>query len=81
MKFSLVTNDKSTFWDEVCLGIICLVCLGLGVFLIYARPSFWVIKASMSVTAGALLAAMGVMFVICLIYRLFTNDLKKENKA
>lgn len=80
MKFSLFVNDKSTIWDEVCLGIICLACLGFGAFLVIAKPSFWVIKESMFVTAGALIAAMGVMFVICLIYRLCTNDLKKENK-
>lgn len=74
MKFSLFKNDKSTFWDEVILAAICLVCLAVGIVIIILKPSFWIIEASMTVTAGVLIATVGVMFIPALIYRLMTND-------
>ncbi|MBQ7833374.1 MAG: hypothetical protein IJ336_07355 [Lachnospiraceae bacterium] len=74
MKFSLFKNDKSTFWDEVILAAISLVCLAVGIVIIILKPSFWIIEASMTVTAGVLIATVGVMFIPALIYRLMTND-------
>lgn len=76
MKFSLFKNDKSTFWDEVILAAICLVCLAVGIVIIILKPAFWIIEASMTVTAGVLIALVGVMFIPALIYRLMTNDKK-----
>ncbi len=76
MKFSLTQNDKSTIWDEVILGLICVVCLAVGILLIVCKPSLWIIGSNTMVVAGVMIALVGVMFVPCLIYRLFTNDKK-----
>lgn len=76
MKFSLTQNDKSTVWDEVILGLICIVCLAVGILLIVYKPSLWIISSHTMVVTGVMIALVGVMFVPCLIYRLFTNDKK-----
>ncbi len=76
MKFSIVKNDKSTFWDEVVLGLISLACLTVGILLIVFKPSFWIIDSSSFVVLGVLIALLGFMFLPGLIYRLFTNDKK-----
>lgn len=74
MKFSIVKNDKSTFWDEVILGLISLGCMVIGILLIVFKPSFWIIDSNSFVVTGAMIAILGFMFLLCLIYRLMTND-------
>ena len=78
MKFSITKNDKSTFWDEVILGLISFGCLAIGILLIVYRPSVWIIDSNTVVVAGVMIAIFGFMFLPCLIYRLCTND--KPNK-
>ncbi len=80
MKFSLVKNDKSTFWDEVILGLISLLCMAIGILLIVFKPSFWVIESHILIVFGVMIAFFGFMFLPCLIYRLFTNDPKSDKK-
>lgn len=77
MKVSLFKNDTSTFWDEVILGMIVIICLAIGVLLIVFRPAFWIVSSDTSVIFGVLVGLLGVMYFPCLIYRLITND-KKE---
>lgn len=74
MKFSIVKNDKSTFWDEVILGLISFVCMAVGILLVVFKPSFWVINSNLFVVTGVMIALLGFMFLPCLIYRLMTND-------
>ena len=76
MKFSIIENDKSTFWDEVILGAISFGCIAIGVLLIMFKPSVWIISSNLFVVMGAMAALLGVMFLPCLIYRLMTNDKK-----
>ncbi len=78
MKFSIVKNDKSTFWDEVILGLISLSCMTIGILLIVFKPSFWIIDSTSFVVFGVMIAFFGFMFLPCLIYRLLTNDYKKN---
>ena len=78
MKFSMVENDKSTYWDEVILALIVVICIGAGVALILTKPSFWIISSTLTTVLGVLIAAIGVMFIPGLIYRLLTNDKKKK---
>lgn len=78
MKFSMVENDKSTYWDEVILGLIVIICIAVGVTLIVAKPSFWIISSGFTTVLGVLIGAVGVMFIPGLIYRLLTNDKKKK---
>lgn len=78
MKFSIVKNDKSTFWDELILGLISLGCMALGILLIVFKPSFWIISSSSFVIMGVLIAFIGFMFLPCLLYRLLTNDKKSK---
>lgn len=78
MKFSMVENDKSTFWDEVILGLIVVLCIAVGVVLVVTRPSIWIIDSTFTTVVGVLIAAVGVMFIPGLIYRLLTNDKKKK---
>ncbi|MCR4923365.1 MAG: hypothetical protein K5931_05085 [Lachnospiraceae bacterium] len=76
MKFSLIKNDKSTFWDEVIMGIMILVSLIIGALLILYKPSFWIISQGFSTLIGLLFVIYGIMFIPGLIYRLMTNDRK-----
>ncbi|MBO5260519.1 MAG: hypothetical protein J6B26_09100 [Agathobacter sp.] len=78
MKFSMVENDKSTFWDEVILGLIVVLCIAVGVVLVVTRPSIWIIDSTFTTVVGVLIAAVGVMFIPGLIYRLLTNDKKEK---
>lgn len=78
MKFSMVENDKSTFWDEVILGLIVVLCIAVGVVLVITRPSIWIIDSTFTTVVGVLIAAVGVMFIPALIYRLLTNDKKEK---
>ncbi len=80
MKFSIVKNDKSTYWDEVILGLMSFGGLAIGIMLIILKPSFWVIDSSLFVVFGVLIAMLGFMFAPCFIYRLLTNDKKNSNK-
>ena len=73
MKFSIVKNDKSTFWDEVILGVIAILCLTVGVLLIIYKPNLGIIDSNSIVMIGVMIAFFGFMFVPCLIYRIFTN--------
>jgi hypothetical protein len=74
LKFSLIKNDKSTFWDEVILALIILGCFAVGILLIVFRLGVWIIHSNMMVVLGALFTLLGVMFLPCLIYRLLNND-------
>lgn len=78
MKFSMVENDKSTFWDEVILGLIVVLCIAVGVVLVVTKPSIWIIDSTFTTVVGVLIAAVGVMFIPGLIYRLLTNDKKEK---
>ena len=70
----LVENDKSTFWDEVILGLISLVCMAVGALLVVLKPSLGIIDSNIVVVTGAMIGFLGFMFLPCLIYRLLTND-------
>lgn len=74
MKFSIVKNDKSTYWDEVILGLMSFGCMASGILLIVLKPSFWIIDSNLFVVVGVMIAIFGFMFLPCLIYRLMTND-------
>lgn len=76
MKFSLFENDKSTYWDEVILGVMVVSSLIIGITLIVIRPAFWIISATATTIAGVFITLFGVMFLPILIYRLFHNDIK-----
>ena len=78
MGFSLMKNDKSTFVDEIILGLISVVCLAVGILLIKIRPEFWIIEEHITGVLGVMITLTGVMFLPCLIYRLFTNELPKK---
>lgn len=74
MQFSLMKNDKSTYWDEVVLAIMVICSLILGIALIVLRPSIWIISSTVTTTFGVILALFGIMFIPILIYRLKTNE-------
>ncbi len=74
MKFSLIKNDKSTYWDEVILAIMIVCSMAIGILLMVYRPSFWIISSTTSVQFGVMITLFGVMFIPGLIYRLKTND-------
>ena len=74
MKFSLIKNDKSTYWDEVVLALIILAFVGSGIALIVVQPAFWFIDGNDTILFGVLLILIGAMFFPGLIYRLFHND-------
>ena len=78
MKFSIIKNDRSTIWDEVMLGLIAFGCLAVGILLIVFKPSVWIIESNIFVVAGAIIAILGIMFIPCLIYRIFTNNDKNR---
>ena len=74
MKFSLFTNDKSTYWDEIILFLIIIISCTIGILLIIYRPTFWIIDESITVVFGVLVTMFGVMFIPGAIYRVFHND-------
>lgn len=74
MKFSLFENDKTTYWDEVILGIMVVASLAIGITLIVLKPSFWIISSATTAVFGVIITLFGVMFLPGLIYRLFTNE-------
>lgn len=74
MKFSMIKNDKSTYWDEVLLALIILAFVGSGIALIVLKPDFWFIDGNDTTLFGVLLVLTGAMFFPGLIYRLFHND-------
>ncbi len=76
MKFSMIKNDKSTYWDEVILFLMIVGCGAAGIFLIVQKPSFWIITEDSSVFFGVIMVLFAAMFIPALIYRLFTNDRK-----
>ena len=79
MKFSLLKNDKSTYWDEVWLGVITFISLIGGILLIIFRPSFWIITGEFSMGIGIAAVLLGVMFIPCIIFRLNNNDQNDSN--
>ena len=74
MKFSLIKNDKSTYWDEVVLILIIFAFIGSGIALIIVKPDFWFIDGNDTTFFGVLLVLTGAMFFPGLIYRLCHND-------
>ncbi|MCR5596578.1 MAG: hypothetical protein K6G19_00220 [Lachnospiraceae bacterium] len=74
MKFSLIKNDKSTFWDEVILAIMIFCSMAAGIMLIIFKPEFWIISSNASVQFGVIFTLFGLMFIPGLIFRLMTND-------
>ena len=80
MKFSLLKNDKSTYWDEVILALFILVCVGVGAVLLGIRPAFWFVDGNDTAVFGVLMILTGGMFIPGLIYRLFHNDEMMKNK-
>lgn len=79
MKNIFTKNDKSTYKDELCLGLITVVALAIGILLIVFRPSFWIISESTSVCTGVLFLLIAVMYFPCIIYRLFDNKIEKKD--
>lgn len=79
MKFSLFENDKSTYADEIILGLIVLISAICGILLIVFRPEFLFISSNIMVVIGVMLLIVAIMFLPGLVYRLMTND-KKTNK-
>ena len=78
MSFSLIKNDKSTVLDEIILALISIGCLAVGILLIVLRPEFWIIEQHITGVTGVMITIVGVMFLPCLIYRLFTNEIPKK---
>lgn len=78
MKFSLIENDKSTYWDEVFLALFILFFAGIGIALVSIKPTFWFIDEADSTVFGVLMILIGAMFFPGFIYRLFHNDKKKK---
>lgn len=78
MKFSLIENDKSTYWDEVFLALFILFFAGIGIALVSIKPAFWFIDEADSTVFGVLMILIGAMFFPGFIYRLFHNDKKKK---
>lgn len=76
MKFSIVENDKSTYWDEVILFLMIVISIAIGVCLLIFKPSFWIIQQNDATLIGVMFIILGVMYIPGLIYRLFTNDKK-----
>lgn len=60
MKISIMKNNKTTFWDEVVLGLISFGCMIVGGLLIAFRPSIWIIDSNLFVVMGALIIILGV---------------------
>ena len=80
MKNIFTKNDKTTYKDELCLGLITAVALAIGVLLVVFRPSFWIISESTSVCTGVLFLLIAIMYFPCIIYRLFENKNGKDNE-
>lgn len=76
MKFNLFKNDKTTFKDELILSLIVIVSLSVGIFLVIAAPSVWIIRSVTVKVFGVIWIMVGIMFLPALIYRLFTNSPK-----
>lgn len=76
MKFSLFENNKSTFWDEVILAVITLLFLVGGIALVVKRPSFYFVSSSMLTMFGVIMIIAAFIYIICIAYRLGTNDKK-----
>lgn len=74
MRFSLLKNDKSTFVDEVFLGVIVMISVIIGALLIKLHPTFWIIDENDVIVFGVIIVIFGFMFVPALVYRLCTND-------
>lgn len=74
MRFSLLKNDKSTFVDEVILGVIVMISVIIGGLLIKLHPTFWIIDKNDVIVFGVIIVIFGFMFVPALVYRLCTND-------
>ena len=80
MKFSLIKNDVTTYWDEVVLIIITLIALAIGILLIVFHPSLWIISEKFSVCFGVIALVVAFMYIPCVIYRLFHNDNIKRSE-
>lgn len=80
MKVSVFENDKSTAKDEIILGIITVLILIAGIVLVVVRPTFGLPDSVLSISFGVIMILLAVMFIPCLIYRLFTNDKHVANK-
>ena len=52
MKFSLLKNDKSTYWDEVILAIMVISSFAIGISLIVIKPSFWIVIEATTTIIG-----------------------------
>lgn len=74
MKFSIIKNYKSTYWDEVILALIMLAFVGGGIALIIVKPVLGFIDGKDTTLFGVVLVLTGVMFFPGLIYRLLHND-------
>lgn len=77
MKFSFFKNDKTTALDELILFVFVAICLAGGIALVVIAPSFWIITSAQTKSFGVLWILVAAMFIPGLIYRLFTNEIKK----
>ena len=62
MKFSIVENDKSTYWDEVILALIIVGFVVLGIVICAIKPSVWIIDANTSFVFGNSLTNCSLFF-------------------
>lgn len=81
MKFSIIKNDKTTYWDEVWLSVITIFSLIGGILLIVFRPSFWIVTSGFSMGIGIAAVIFSVMFIPCIIYRLRENIVEKTGDS
>ena len=75
MKYSLIKNDKSTSKDELLFAILTVAIAAVGVIL-YVCSDYFAGFSSIIKNLAVILVILSVMYVPCIIYRLFTNDKK-----
>lgn len=78
MKFSLINNDKSTFWDEVILVVVDFILILSGILLIIFQPSFLIFSGVDFLMFGIIMIFTAVLFIPAIIYRFMTNKKKGE---
>lgn len=81
MKFSIVKNDKTTYWDEVWLSVITIFSLIGGILLIVFRPSFWIVTSGFSMGIGIAAVIFAVMFIPCIVFRLKENHIEDSEET
>lgn len=73
MKLSVFKNDKSTLSDELILTLIVIVLVIAGLFL-YLYSSFFGVVSAYVKNFSLVLIILAIMYIPCIIYRLFSNE-------